>query len=141
MTTNVARSTGHRFQTEFQSKLRARSVPAVRRESCSALVRDVLDQLHNRRRRQHSHDVERAGGYEAVSKRCRGLDRIELHPCEDLVRVVDASQHDVALCRLLPPDWICIESRLERVEVVGLEMVNHESHCASSARAAFTQTQ
>ena len=76
--------------------------------------------------------VKRTGSNETVSERLCVLDRVELHPREDLIRVGDASKHDVALCRLLAADRIFVEERFPGVEVVDLEMMNHESHCASS---------
>ena len=81
-------------------------------KSNDALVRDALDQLHDRRRGQHSRPVERTGSKETVSERFRVLDRVELHPSEDLIRVVHASEHDVAGCRLLATDRIFIEELL-----------------------------
>ena len=59
------------------------------RRTRGPLVRDVLDQLHDRRRRQHGRPAERAGGDETISERLRVLDRVELHPSEHLVRVVN----------------------------------------------------
>jgi len=101
--------------------------------ACAPLVRDGLDQLHDRWRRQHAYLIERAGGDESVSERLRVLERVELHPSEDLVWVVNPAQHEMALRDLLAPDRIRIEPRLEVVKVVDLEVMNHESQDASSS--------
>ena len=97
-----------------------------------ALVRDVLDQLHHGRRRQDGRRVECAGSYETISERFRFLDRIELNSREDLVWIVNSSKHDVSPRRLLAADRVFIEERFPGVVVVEPEMMNHESHSASS---------
>jgi len=96
------------------------------------LVRDVLDQLDDRWRGQDGYLVECARSNETISERLRILERIELHPREHHVRVVNATRHDVAFRRFLASYGIRVKDGLEFVEILDLELVNHRSHSTSS---------
>src|SRR4029079_9986395 len=96
------------------------------------LVRDVLDQLDDRWRGQDGYLVECARSHQTISERLRILERIELHPREHHVRVVNATGHDVAFRRFLAPYGIRVKDGLEFVEILDLELVNHRSHSTSS---------
>src|SRR6266566_8356788 len=94
-------------------------------------IAGLIGQLGHRWRQPHVDVVEHQRGAELVPKRPRLLSRIELHPYEDLARVLNPAQERVPLGRLLATQRIRVELLLERIEI-SLEHPHKKRHRVTS---------